>query len=177
MDNYWLFVLVAFVTILSPGPGILLTLTNAMRYGAVGASGGIMGIAAGSFVVAGVSATSLGVILATSTTAFSILKYIGAGYLVYMGVKLWRSSSVGLPQEGTAHQTVEANLSKQFAEAFVMQLTNPKAVFFFMSIFPQFIDLAAHYSQQFMALVVTYSALVVVVHMAYALLTRFVRRR
>ncbi|WHI49723.1 LysE family transporter [Microbulbifer sp. MLAF003] len=78
MESYILFFIIAVATILSPGPGVILTLTNAIRYGTSGAIGGILGIAFGTFIVAGVSATSLGVILATSAVAFSIMKYIGA---------------------------------------------------------------------------------------------------
>jgi threonine/homoserine/homoserine lactone efflux protein len=171
MENYMLFVLVAFVTILSPGPGILLTLTNAIRYGFSGAVGGILGIALGSFIVAGVSATSLGVILATSTLAFSIMKYIGAAYLIYMGIKLWRSA----PAIMNGDTVTTRSMSRQFVEGFTMQLTNPKAVFFFMSIFPQFIHFSGDYTQQFLLLVVTYSLLVVAIHFVYAYLAKAMR--
>ena len=91
MENYLLFTLIATVTILSPGPGVLLTLTNSIRYGFFGAIGGIVGIAFGTFIVAGLSATSVGVILATSAMAFTVMKFIGAAYLIYLGVKLWQS--------------------------------------------------------------------------------------
>ncbi|MFT7388219.1 MAG: homoserine/homoserine lactone efflux protein [Candidatus Endobugula sp.] len=171
MENYMLFVLVAFVTILSPGPGVLLTLTNAIRYGFSGAIGGILGIALGSFIVAGVSATSLGVILATSTLAFSIMKYIGAAYLIYMGIKLWRSAPAMMCEDTATTRS----MSRQFVEGFTMQLTNPKAVFFFMSIFPQFIHFSGDYTQQFLLLVVTYSVLVVVIHFVYAYLAKTMR--
>ncbi len=77
-----LFLLIATATVFSPGPGVILTLTNAIRFGVSGAIGGILGIAFGTFIVAGVSATSLGIILATSSVAFSIMKYIGAAYLI-----------------------------------------------------------------------------------------------
>ncbi|MGS2718167.1 LysE family translocator [Eionea flava] len=175
MDNYLLFILVAFITILSPGPGILLTLTNALRYGFKGATGSILGIAVGSFIVAGVSATSVGVILATSTMAFSIMKYIGAAYLIYMGVKLWRSAPVTFSNQEEGNKASDIRMIKQFVAGFSMQLTNPKAVFFFMSIFPQFIQLGVSYSQQFVTLVVSYSVLVVAVHMVYAFLAKSMR--
>ena len=67
MESYLLFSIIAIATILSPGPGVLLTLTNSIRYGVEGAVGGIFGIAFGTFIVAGVSATSVGVVLATSS--------------------------------------------------------------------------------------------------------------
>ena len=57
----------------------------------------------------------------------------------------------------------------RFAEGFTMQVTNPKAIFFFLSVFPQFIDTTGDYALQFMQLVLTYGALVVVIHCGYAL--------
>lgn len=171
MENYLLFVIVASVTILSPGPGVLLTLSNAIRYGAMGSIGGIVGIALGSFIVAGVSATSLGVLLATSTVAFTVMKYIGAAYLIYMGIKLWRSPVVTL---GNSVVTTKSTV-RQFVEGFTMQLTNPKAVFFFMSIFPQFVNFEREGTQQFLLLVTTYSVLIVVIHLTYAYLAKAMR--
>ncbi|MFT5118273.1 MAG: homoserine/homoserine lactone efflux protein [Kiritimatiellia bacterium] len=171
MENYLLFVLIAIVTVLSPGPGVLLTLTNAIRYGVSGTVGGILGIAFGAFIVAAVSATSLGIILATSSIAFSVMKYIGAGYLIYLGIKLWRSPAVKMDVTKVSTKDIK----RRFVEGLTMQLTNPKAVFFFMSIFPQFIDYSTAYTQQFVLLVVTYSLLVVVIHWLYAYLAKSAR--
>ena len=172
MENYLLFTLIATVTILSPGPGVLLTLTNSIRYGFFGAIGGIVGIAFGTFIVAGLSATSVGVILATSAMAFTVMKFIGAAYLIYLGVKLWQSPVTKLD---TSSKTV-GNIKVQFIEGLTIQLTNPKAVFFFMSIFPQFVDFSSsQYVSQFFILVVTYSSLNLLIHFLYAYLARSVR--
>jgi threonine/homoserine/homoserine lactone efflux protein len=175
MENYLLFVLIAIITVLSPGPGVILTLTNAIRYGVSGTAGGILGIAFGTFIVAAISATSLGLILATSAIAFSVMKYIGAAYLIYLGVKLWRSPAVKMDVTKTSTKASPKNIKRRFIEGLSLQLTNPKAVFFFMSIFPQFIDYSTAYTQQFVLLVVTYSLLVVVIHLLYAYLARSAR--
>ena len=171
MESYFLFFIIAVATILSPGPGVILTLTNSIRYGVSGAIGGIVGIAFGTFIVAGVSATSLGIILATSTVAFSIMKYIGAAYLIFLGVKLWRSPI----RKIETNRGNTKNKKHQFAEGLTLQLTNPKAVFFFMSIFPQFVDYASNFFGQFLLLVVTYSCLVVLIHVLYAHLAKSAR--
>ena len=164
MESYLLFLLIAIVTVFSPGPGVILTLTNAVRYGVPGAVGGILGIAFGTFIVAGVSATSLGVLLATSTVAFSAMKFIGAAYLFYLGIKLWRSPVPKIEVRGVAIKSRR----RQFVEGLTLQLTNPKAVFFFMSVFPQFVDFTSDHVGQFTALVLTYSGLVVLIHLLYA---------
>ncbi|MFN5801687.1 MAG: LysE family translocator [Burkholderiales bacterium] len=165
MKLYPVFLLMAFVTVLIPGPGVVMTLTNSLRYGLRGTFGGILGIAVGAFVVAAISSTSVGVILATSTLAFTILKFFGAAYLFYLGVKFWRSP----PFRFVETPTHKATFSKRFLEGLSLQLTNPKAVFFFLSVLPQFIDPAQNYVFQFSALVLTYSALVVLIHTIYAL--------
>ncbi len=151
---------------------MLLTLTNAMRYGFSGAIGGIVGIACGTLIVAGIAATSVGVILATSSVAFTVIKYVGAVYLIYLGVKLWRSPAADM----NTIKPEDRGVKTQFAEGLMIQLTNPKAVFFFISIFPQFVDYSSQqYAAQFMLLVVTYSGLNLIIHCLYAYLAKSTR--
>lgn len=164
MKLYPLFLLMAAATVLSPGPGVVMTLTNSLRYGMKGTIGGIVGIAVGALVVAAISATSLGILLATSTVAFTVMKFVGAAYLVYLGIKLWKAPAFHF-KENTPH---EASFLRRFIEGISLQLTNPKAVFFFLSVFPQFIDASTSYPMQFSVLVLTYSFLVIVIHCLYA---------
>jgi len=168
MDQYLLFFIIAVITIMSPGPGVVLTLSNTVRYGFTHALSSILGIACGTFIIAGISATSLGVILATSSIAFTVIKYIGAAYLLYLGIKLWRAPAVDLAVR--LKKSPQQQMQKRFFEGLLMQLSNPKAVFFFIAVFPQFIDLKHHYSIQFLLLVSTYSILVISIHIIYALL-------
>ena len=165
MNLYLLFLTVATLTVLSPGPGVLMTLTNALRYGLRGTIGGILGIAFGALLVAGISATTLGAVLAASALAFTVLKLAGAAYLIYLGARLWRSPPVPVASE-QAHQ---ASFKRRFLEGLSLQLTNPKAIFFFLSVFPQFIEGEAGFVRQFALLVLTYAALVMVIHTGYAL--------
>lgn len=164
MKLYSLFLLIATVTVLIPGPGVVMTLSNGLRYGLRGTLGGILGIAFGAFVVAAISATSAGVVLATSTAVFTLLKFVGAAYLVYLGIRAWRTPAITFSEQ-TAH---EAGFGRRFIEGLSLQLTNPKAIFFFLSVLPQFIDAVEPYAPQFFVLVLTYSSLVVVIHCIYA---------
>lgn len=168
MKLYSLFLLMAIATVFSPGPGVVMTLTNALRYGLRGTFGGILGIACGALVVAALSATGLGILLAASAMAFTILKFIGAAYLIYLGIRLWRSP----PFQFAEQSTHGASLGKRFLEGLSLQLTNPKAIFFFLSVFPQFIDPQKSYPMQFATLVVTYSSLVVIIHSFYAIFAK-----
>lgn len=170
MTSYGLFLLLATLTVLSPGPGVVLTLSNSLRHGWTGALPGIAGIALGAFVVAGLCASSVGLILATSASAFTALKYVGALYLLYLGFKMWRADSFIPELEVTA-----ARPWRRFIEALSIQLLNPKAGFFFLAVFPQFIRPSENYYAQFLVLVSSYSVLVILVHTAYALLASSAR--
>ncbi len=171
MATYWLFLLLTAVTIVSPGPGVMLTLSNAMRHGYRGAIGGILGIAAGSFVVAGVSAAGLGALLAYSPRMFAAVKIAGAAYLIFLGVKLWLSQSAAARQGGEERRPP----GRQFLEAVGLQLTNPQALVYFVSVFPQFIDAGRAYWLQFIVLIVTFALLIVIIHSVYAALAGSIR--
>ena len=165
MELYPLFLLMAAATVCSPGPGVVMTLTNSIRYGGRGTLGGILGISFGALIVAAISATSLGILLAASALAFTVLKYIGAAYLIYLGIRLWRAPAMEIEEIPVR----EAGFRQRFLEGLSLQLTNPKAIFFFLSVFPQFIEPSQDYMSQFAVLVLTYSTLVVVIHGTYAL--------
>ena len=171
MKLYPLFLLMASVTILSPGPGVVMTLTNALRYGLRGTFGGILGLALGILLVAAISATSLGVLLATSALAFTVIKFAGAAYLIYLGLRLWRAPAFKL----SAEQAHAATFGRRFLEGLTLQLTNPKSIFFFLSVFPQFIDPEVSYPIQFTLLVLTFSLLLVLIHTLYALCAKRAR--
>lgn len=163
MENYLLYIFVAAVTILSPGPGILLTVSNSIKYGIKGALTGILGTALGMSCVAFISASSLAVFLHTSAQALALLKYAGAFYLAYLGIKMWRSSS-----RLDTEKCQVASSRAMFRECFLTSLLNPKAIIFFMALFPQFISPDQNYTAQFLVLSLTFSSLVVAIHLCYA---------
>ena len=175
MDQYLLYLVIVIITVASPGPGVVLTLSNAIRYGTKPALSGVLGISFGIFIIALISASSLGVLLATSAVAFSILKYMGAAYLIYLGIKLWRSPVLKLEENmregmgGGMEGNIEARPSYglRFKEGFFITLLNPKPVFFFMSLFPQFINHQQSYIAQFAALTLTFCITIIVVHSTY----------
>jgi len=164
MENYLLYIAIASATIASPGPGVILSISNSIRYGFFGAASGIFGVAIAMLGIAIISATSVAVILASSAFAFTILKYIGASYLIYLGIKIWRSSS---KFDVTNKNAIKSNKHK-FTEGFLITLLNPKPIFFFMSLFPQFINPNENYQIQFLVLATTFSFLVVLIHCIYA---------
>lgn len=169
MDNYVIYVGVAIATILLPGPAVMLTINNSIQKGLLRYFAGILGIALAILLVAIISATSLGIILATSAMAFTVVKIVGAVYLIYLGIKMWRTKG----ESGARHNYQGDSFLKCFMEGFFVSISNPKAIIFFMSIFPQFINVSEEYAPQFILLASTFSILVIVVHTAYALLSSF----
>lgn len=165
MKYYPVYFVIATFTVFSPGPGVVMTLTNSIHYGLKGAFGGILGISFGALVIAAASATSLGVILGSSSAVFTIMKCIGAAYLTYLGFRLWQAPAFQFKEQVASGNSFRRN----FFKGMTLQFTNPKAIFFFLSVLPQFIDPAMNFALQFSVLGMTYSLLIIVVHGLYAL--------
>lgn len=173
MENYIIYVGVAIATILLPGPAVMLTLNNSIQRGVLKSFAGILGIALAILLVATISATSLGVVLASSAVAFTIIKVAGAAYLIYLGIKMLRSEMTN----NIVIKGQEDSFLKCFMEGFLVSVSNPKAVIFFMSIFPQFIDLTQEYTPQFILLAATFAFLVMVIHTIYAVFASFAKSK
>lgn len=172
LDLYPVFILMATLTILSPGPGVLKSLTNALHYGIRPALAGIAGLACGVFCVAALTASSLGILLARSPQAFMAIRFAGAAYLVYLGIRLWRAPSPD-PGQAVAMDKRDRTL---FLEGWMLQFSNPNAVFFFLSVLPQFIRRQDAYLPQFLTLVLIFCMLLVLVHAGYAVFARHALR-
>ncbi|TKF74159.1 LysE family translocator [Vibrio kanaloae] len=173
MDSYIAYVLLSTVTILLPGPAVMLTINNSVQRGRYKTFSGVLGIATAILFISGISATSLGVIITQSIFAFTVIKFIGAAYLLYMGLKMWKSNSV---PDLKANNTKSSHY-KCFSEGFLVSISNPKAIVFFMSVFPQFIDLSKDNTSQLVLLSITFSFLVVIIHSTYSLLSCFAKSK
>lgn len=171
MENYVVYVLLAAATICLPGPAVMLTVNNAIQNGIRKAFAGILGIATGILCISAISATSLGVVLSQSVFIFTAIKLLGAMYLLYLGVKMWRSDA----RLSSRHGAASRSHYQCFSEGVLVSISNPKAIVFFMSVFPQFIDVSQSHTPQLILLSVTFCGLVVVIHSVYALFSSAVR--
>ncbi len=175
MHQYALYFVIVAITVASPGPGVILSLSNAIRYGTRAALAGMFGISLGILAIAVISATSLGILLSSSALAFTLLKYIGAAYLVYLGIKLWRSPAISSVSSTAVRENKEGEYQtsqishdiKRFKEGFFISVLNPKPIFFFMSLFPQFIDPEQGYLLQFGYLTLTFCGMIIAIHSIY----------
>ena len=136
----WLaFTLAASIVLAIPGPTVLLVIGYSLSHGRRIAASTVAGVALGDLVAMTVSLAGLGALLATSATLFTILKWIGAAYLVYLGIRLWRTPVPETPDAADA--PVDGSTGRRaFRQAFVVTMLNPKSIAFFVAFVPQFVN-------------------------------------
>lgn len=162
------FALVAFVAIATPGPTVLLALANGSRFGVRRATFGMLGAVASDVVLVAAVALGLGAIFAASELVFSVVKWIGVAYLVFLGVMLLRSKgTVGHTSE---HEGGRGSRRSVFLKSFLVAVTNPKGYLFVGALLPQFIDPAAPQLVQYVAIGLLFCAIDFVIMLAYAVL-------
>jgi len=164
-----LFVLASAVTIITPGPTVLLAMSNGSRHGVRAACWGMGGAVLADLVLIGAVACGLGVVLAASEVAFQIVKWAGAAYLAWLGCKLLRSdAALTLPSE--APRDARPTGLALGLRSFVVALTNPKALLFMSAFLPQFINPAAPLPAQYALLAAVMALMNIAVMLAYAAL-------
>jgi threonine/homoserine/homoserine lactone efflux protein len=164
--DLWLaFVAASLALLMIPGPTVLLVLSYALSKGREVALASVAGVALGDFIAMSLSLLGLGALIATSALLFTVLKWIGAAYLIWLGVKLIRSApSAGL---GEVRQDVTA-ISVFWHNTLVTAL-NPKSIGFFIAFVPQFITADAAIAPQFAILITTFVTLAGANALLYAL--------
>lgn len=164
-----IFAAVALVGIATPGPTVLLALTNGSRYGLRRAAFGFAGAIASDFVLIFAVALGLGALLAASAFWFAVVKWLGAAYLAYIGVRLLMSKG-SLSIEGTDRNASRDSNAAIFLKCFLTAVTNPKGYLFFSAFLPQFISPSAPPAPQYLALAITFAVLDCSIMLGYSLL-------
>ncbi|VCX06824.1 Homoserine/homoserine lactone efflux protein [Acinetobacter baumannii] len=132
MSGLLVFITIAFLTLSSPGPGVLFTVTNSINYGVRTALFGISGLIIGMFIIAVISASGVGLIITSNPTIFTALKFIGAFYLMYLGYKNFIKKSPTQDLLETEHNEKEIKKSKLFYQGLFASLLNPKTIVFLL---------------------------------------------
>lgn len=141
IDQLLLFVAAGLLLNLTPGPDVLYIVSNALRSGARAGIVAALGITAGCFVHIVAAAVGVSALIAASATAFTVLKWAGAAYLVYVGLKLLLSRAPVAMDLRAARPGGEraAGLKGIFFTGFTTNALNPKVALFFLAFLPQFI--------------------------------------
>jgi len=157
LENWLLFSSIALVATITPGPAVLLVAANTMEFGVRPTVFTILGNISGLFLLSLLSVMGLGALLLYSTVAFTAIKTAGALYLIYLGVRLWRSGFSQVSGKNIFRRDKKpARLLRMYAQGVMVALSNPKAIAFTTALFPQFIDRKLPLLPQFSLLVATF---------------------
>lgn len=171
--EHWLaFVAASAVLLAIPGPTILLVISYALGHGRKAAPASVAGVALGDFTAMTASMLGLGVLLATSAMLFTALKWIGAFYLIYLGIRLWRASVGG----AEAAAETRTRTGRIFMHLYAVTALNPKSIVFFVAFLPQFLDASAPLLPQIVIMETTFLVLATVNALLYAVMATAARR-
>lgn len=174
--EHWLaFVVASSILLAIPGPTILLVISYALGHGRTVAGATVAGVALGDFTAMTASMLGLGALLATSAAIFTVLKWVGAAYLIWLGIKLWRTPIAAEATDGTLAAPVEQPL-RIFLHTYVVTALNPKSIVFFVAFLPQFLDLSRPLFSQMLIFETTFLVLAAANATAYALMASVARK-
>jgi threonine/homoserine/homoserine lactone efflux protein len=160
-----LFIATSFVAIATPGPTVLLALSNGATFGIRVAVYGMLGAMLSDLLLIGAVALGLGAVLAASEAAFMVVKWLGVMYLLYLGIKLVRAPPSSSLEPTTETQAASARL---FVKCLLVALTNPKGYLFFSAILPQFVNPQTPQAPQYLLLALSFAAVDGLVMLGYA---------
>jgi threonine/homoserine/homoserine lactone efflux protein len=130
------FLAASVVLAVTPGPGVIYIVTRTLSQGRAAGIGSIAGVACGNFANALGASLGLAALFAVSSLAFTLVKYAGAAYLIYLGIKLLR----GGPRSEVSRTITPASVGRVFREGVLVALLNPKTTIFFAAFLPQFMQ-------------------------------------
>jgi threonine/homoserine/homoserine lactone efflux protein len=130
------FVVAVVVLLITPGPAVLYTVTRSLAQGHRAGLASAVAIGMGDFCHVGAATLGLSALLASSATAFAIVKYAGAAYLVYLGIRALLDRS----RDAEVAAPPPVSLGRVFSQGFAVELLNPKTSLFFLAFLPQFVD-------------------------------------
>jgi threonine/homoserine/homoserine lactone efflux protein len=172
---YLLFCTVALIATMTPGPAVMLAIRNGANHGWRNAIPSSLGNITGLFCLACLSMAGLGALMKSSAVVFAAVKLMGAGYLIYLGIKQWRNAGQMAQRERAAPHAVGTRAL--YTEGLLLALTNPKAILFITALLPQFFQSDVGLPRQFLILIGTFMALSFSALMSYATLASVAQER
>lgn len=171
----WLaFVAASAVLLAIPGPTVLLVISYALGHGRRAAAATVTGVALGDFTAMTASMLGLGALLATSAALFAVLKWVGAAYLIYLGIKLWRAPVATVDASDGA--VARERPLRIFLHAYAVTALNPKSIIFFVAFLPQFLNHAEPVAFQMAVFEATFLVLATANAATYGLVAAVARK-
>ena len=164
-ESWAAFTAASAVLLIIPGPTVLLVVSYALGQGWRTVLPMTVGVALGDFTAMTLSMLGLGALLAASATLFTILKWVGAAYLVYLGIRLWRAGGT----LDAAPRTDAVSAAKMLGHAWLVTALNPKSITFFVAFLPAFLDPQADFLTQMVVFETTFLVLAFANAFGYAL--------
>lgn len=170
INDYLVYIILAITITTIPGPAVILTIKNSIRYGYKIASVNIFANFVAMVILATLSAIGLGAIIHTLPELFFAMKLAGCLYLIYLGYKAWNAPYIEMNDN---KPTTKKEIFLVFKEGFIVGISNPKAIAFFSALFPQFIDTTRAFAPQFLTLILTIEIISCIVLLLYAIFSSF----
>ncbi|MEO7885532.1 MAG: LysE family transporter [Polaromonas sp.] len=170
IDTWTAYFLASILIALSPGSGAVLAMSHGLSYGMQRTRATIAGLQMGLVIILLVAGAGVGSLLVASELAFSVVKVLGACYLIYIGWAQWRSSN-GIAAEGDSTGIADTNglsVKRRFLTGLLTNVTNPKGILFMVAVLPQFISPARPLWPQLLVMALTTVAVDTVVMHGYA---------
>jgi homoserine/homoserine lactone efflux protein len=158
----------AILIAISPGSGAILAMSHGLNYGVRRTHATIAGLQAGLLVILLVAGAGVGSLLVASELAFSVVKTLGAAYLIYLGWSHWRSTGTLAPESGTPADAQVLPAGRRWLSGFLTNVTNPKGIVFMVAVLPQFISPGRPLWLQLLVIAMTTLAVDTVVMHGYA---------
>ena len=167
LSRLYLFIVAALALLLIPGPAVLYIVARSVNQGRPAGLASVLGIETASLLHTGAAALGLSAILLSSALAFDIVKYLGAAYLVYLGIR----KLVAREEDQNSQVTKPEKLLRIYSQGLVVNLLNPKTALFFFAFLPQFVDTSrGNVTFQALLLGILFVGMATVTDSAYALL-------
>lgn len=173
IESWIVFCSIALLATITPGPAVLIVTSHSLQYGPLKAIATILGNITGLFLMSLASVLGISTILLYSSTFFSAVKFAGAAYLVFLGIKTWKNGIAA--QAAPAGRQWQAGGMNRYGQGLTVALTNPKAIAFTTALFPQFIVQSAPLTGQFSILVLTFMSLSFLCLLLYAVVSHRAR--
>lgn len=157
LHTWWLFAVTVFLLSGTPGPNMLHALSRSVHVGLRRSLAAMGGCLTALFLALVVSAAGVGTLLAAEPRLFDVIRYAGAAYLIYLGIKAWRAPVHDAPAAtGETLATPGLSLRQLYRGGFLIGISNPKLLLFAAAFFPQFINRHAPSAPQFVILIATF---------------------